>query len=208
MGATLIVQGLCKRFGAVPVADDVSFEVPAGAYCAVLGGSGSGKTSLLHMIGGLLAPDRGRIRLGDAEFDGPAGHVPAERRRVGLVFQDYALWPHLRVHEQLAFGVPRRADSAAIVARWLEVLRISALADRFPHELSGGQKQRVAIGRAVAAQPRLLLLDEPFSNLDAPLREELRDELAALGAELGIAVVHVTHDRQEAVAVQRHRSAP
>lgn len=199
MGETLAVEHLCKRFGAVVVADDVSFEIPGGGYCAVLGPSGSGKTSLFHMLAGLVRPDSGRIRLGERVFDAPGRHLPAERRRVGLVFQDYALWPHMRVREQVAFGMRRGPDTAAAVRRWLDLLRIEHLAERYPHELSGGQKQRVAIARALASEPTLLLLDEPFSNLDAPLREALRDELSALYAALGVTVVHVTHDRAEAM---------
>ena len=201
MGEGLAVEHLSKRFGAVVVADDVSFEIPGGCYCAVLGPSGSGKTSLFHMLAGLVRPDAGVIRLGERVFSGPGRHVPPERRRVGLVFQDYALWPHMQVGQQVAFGMrpaPRR-EREAEVARWLGMLRIEHLAARYPHELSGGQKQRVAIARALAAQPAVLLLDEPFSNLDAPLREALRDELAALYAACGVTVLHVTHDRQEAM---------
>ncbi len=141
--------------------------------------------------------------MGGRAFDGPGFHLPAERRGVGLVFQDYALWPHLPVREQVAFGLRvRRVPEAQVqsdVRRWLELLRIDHLAHRHPHELSGGQKQRVAIARALCARPSLLLLDEPFSNLDAPLREALRDELGALYHTLGLTVLHVTHDRQEAM---------
>ncbi|HVB10161.1 MAG TPA: ABC transporter ATP-binding protein [Bacillota bacterium] len=205
MGEALQVHGLCKRFGSVVVADHVSFEVPGGGYCAVLGPSGSGKTSLFNMVAGLIHPDHGSIRLGHREFDGPRGHLPPERRGIGLCFQDYALWPHMPVKEQVAFGMRLRrrpaAEIAAATRRWLELLRIEALAERYPHELSGGQKQRVAIARALAVQPSLLLLDEPFSNLDAPLREILRDELGALYSALGLTVLHVTHDRQEAMGV-------
>jgi len=199
VGETLSVEHLSKRFGQVVVALDVTFEIPGGGYCALLGPSGSGKTSLFNMVAGLVRPDAGRIRLGERVFDGPGQHLPAERRRVGLVFQDYALWPHMSVREQVAFGMRRGPDMAAGVRRWLELLRIEHLAGRYPHELSGGQKQRVAIARALASEPALLLLDEPFSNLDAPLREALRDELSALYASLGVTVVHVTHDRQEAM---------
>ncbi len=200
MPTRLTVEGLCKKFGSVVVADGVSFEVPPATYCAVLGPSGSGKTSLFHMLAGLVRPDAGRVRLGARELDGPGRHLAPERRRVGLVFQDYALWPHLRVREQVGFGVRPGPARAATVARWLELLRVEGLADRHPHQLSGGQKQRVAMARALAAEPELLLLDAPFSNLDAPLREALRDEFAVLPGTLGLSVIHVTHDRQEAVA--------
>ena len=200
MGESLKVEHLCKRFGkSVVVADDVTFEIPGGSYCAVLGPSGSGKTSLFHMIAGLVRPDAGRICLGQRLFDGPGLHLPVERRRIGLVFQDYALWPHMRVLQQVTFGMRRGAGMRKEAERWLELLRIGHLATRYPHELSGGQKQRVAIARALATEPSLLLLDEPFSNLDAPLREALRDELAAVYKALGVTVVHVTHDRQEAL---------
>ncbi len=205
MGEALRVERVSKRFGSVVVAEHLTFEVPGGGYCAVLGPSGSGKTSLFNMVAGLIAPDAGIIRVGEREFDGPRGHLPPERRGIGLVFQDYALWPHLPVREQIAFGMRLRRRPAAEIAadtrRWLELLRIDALAERYPHELSGGQKQRVAIARALAVKPSLLLLDEPFSNLDAPLREVLRDELGALYASLGVTVLHVTHDRQEAMGV-------
>ena len=200
MGETLRVEGLYKRFGrAVVVADNVSFEIRGGSYCALLGPSGSGKTSLFNMIAGLLRPDAGRISLGDRLFDGPGRHLAVERRRIGLVFQDYALWPHMRVLQQVTFGMRRGPGRGKDAGRWLELLRIEHLAQRYPHELSGGQKQRVAIARALAAEPSLLLLDEPFSNLDAPLREALRDELSVLYRSLGVTVVHVTHDRQEAM---------
>ncbi len=200
MGETLRVEGLHKRFGrSVVVADQVSFEIPGGSYCALLGPSGSGKTSLFHMIAGLLRRDAGRIALGDRLLDGPGRHLAVERRRIGLVFQDYALWPHMRVLQQVTFGMRRAPGREKAAARWLELLRIEHLARRYPHELSGGQKQRVAIARALAAEPALLLLDEPFSNLDAPLREALRDELSVLYRSLGVTVVHVTHDRQEAM---------
>ncbi len=200
MGETLRVEGLQKRFGrSVVVAEDVSFEIPGGTYCALLGPSGSGKTSLFNMIAGLLRPDSGRIWLGDQLFDGPGRHLAVERRRIGLVFQDYALWPHMRVWQQVTFGMRPGRRRPKDAGRWLELLRIEHLAQRYPHELSGGQKQRVAIARALATEPSLLLLDEPFSNLDAPLRETLRDELSGLYRSLGVTVVHVTHDRQEAM---------
>lgn len=200
MGETLRVEGLHKRFGrSTVVADDVSLEIGGGTYCALLGPSGSGKTSLFHMIAGLVRPDAGRIWLGDRLLDGPGRHLAAERRRIGLVFQDYALWPHMRVLAQVTFGMRRGPGWRGRAGRWLDLLRIGHLAQRYPHELSGGQKQRVAIARALAAEPSLLLLDEPFSNLDAPLREALRDELSGLYRSLGVTVVHVTHDRQEAM---------
>jgi ABC-type Fe3+/spermidine/putrescine transport system ATPase subunit len=205
MAGCLTVEGLHRRFGNLAVADDLTFRVDGGSYGVLLGPSGSGKTSLLHMIAGLLRPDRGSIRLGDRVLDGPGTHLAPELRRMGLVFQDYALWPHLPVFEQVAFSLrlrraPRRELTQA-VRRWLATLRLEGLERHFPHQLSGGQKQRVAIARALAAEPALLLLDEPFSNLDLPLRESLREELAKLHSRLGLTVLHVTHDRQDALEV-------
>jgi len=199
------VSSLTKRFGATRAADDVSFSVAEGAFVALLGPSGSGKTTVLRMLAGLERPDEGRIAVhGRPVFDGRR-EVPAEERDIGMVFQDYALWPHMTVAQNIAFGLRLRRftrhDRDARVAEALSLVHLDGLDARFPDQLSGGQQQRVAIARALATRPRLLLLDEPLSNLDAALREEMRVELVRLLKAQGITAIYVTHDRIEALAM-------
>lgn len=181
---------------------DVNFKVAGGEFVAILGASGSGKSTLLRSIAGLEMPNRGSIRVGDELVikDGEL-LVPAERRQIGMVFQDYALFPSMTVAENILFGVPSSSDGAGALARWATLLRLDGLLERFPSQLSGGQQQRVALARALAPEPKLLLLDEPFANLDARLRQEVGHELRGLFAESDMAVVLVTHDRSEAFAL-------
>ncbi len=202
--AALLLEGVTKRFpspgtgGPVrTVLDGVDLEVRQGTCTAVLGPSGGGKTTLLRIVAGLETPDAGRIRLAGGEVNGPGVFVPPERRRVGFVFQDYALFPHLTARENAAFGVPGPTGRT----RAREALRLVGLEDvggHRPHELSGGEQQRVALARALAPQPALVLLDEPFSNLDAALRAGVREEVARILSRLDMTAVLVTHDREEA----------
>ena len=200
---SVTVSNLTKRFGAVTAADEVTFSVPEGRLLALLGPSGSGKTTVLRMLAGLEHPDGGAIVVHDrAVFDG-RHEVPAEERDIGMVFQDYALWPNMTVAQNIAFGLRgvARSERSARVAGALELVHLAGLEARYPDQLSGGQQQRVAIARAIATRPRLLLLDEPLSNLDAALREEMRVDLVRLLKAQGITAVYVTHDRTEALAM-------
>jgi iron(III) transport system ATP-binding protein len=205
--ASLTVSGVHKRLGGNPILKGVSLELGASEVVALLGPSGSGKTTLLRAIAGLEVPDAGRISLGDEVlFDAERGvEVPAEQRQLGLVFQSYALWPHRTVFENVAYGLKlRKVAQGEIRTRvhgTLDQLGLSGLADRHPHELSGGQQQRVALARAIVYEPRVLLLDEPLSNLDAKLREEARAWLRELIEKLRISAVCVTHDQVEALAI-------
>lgn len=194
---SLRVKGLSKRFhpGLPPVVDEVSFELAAGEVFALLGPSGCGKTTTLRLIAGFEQPDSGRIFLDQHDI----GHLPPEKRQMGFVFQDYALFPHLNVWQNVAFGLrgPKRQQQALEV---LQMVGMTVFKDRKPHELSGGQQQRVALARAIAPGPKLILLDEPFSSLDAALRQSTRDEVRSLLKQSGIASVLVTHDQEEALS--------
>jgi iron(III) transport system ATP-binding protein len=190
-------------YGKTPVLKDVSFELTPGEFVCLLGASGVGKTTLLRLIAGLERPDTGRITILGQTVSDHHVFLPPEKRRVGFVFQDFALFPHLTVLKNVLFGMPQKDKALAL--RWLDRVGVADLADRRPHELSGGQKQRVALVRALAHQPGVLLLDEPFSNLDAGLRPAVRAETRQLARETGTAVLMVTHDLEEAVAVaDRH----
>ncbi|MEZ5341122.1 MAG: ABC transporter ATP-binding protein [Acidimicrobiales bacterium] len=178
---------------------DVSLSASKGEVLVLLGPSGCGKTTLLRLIAGLDRPDGGRIAIGGSTVAGDGAWVPPEKRQVGMVFQDWALFPHLTVGQNVAFGLKGQADSNDRVAEMLGLVGLAPLADRLPSTLSGGQQQRVALARSLAPSPRVLLLDEPFSNLDAGLRTQLRGELRSLLRSLGITAVFVTHDREEAL---------
>ncbi|MDX6630110.1 MAG: iron(III) transport system ATP-binding protein [Gaiellales bacterium] len=199
--STLTVQGVAKSYGATAVLSDVALTVPTGGFAAVLGPSGSGKTTLLRLIAGFDPPDRGRIALNGETFDDGQHHVPAHRRRIGYVPQEGLLFPHLSVAENVGFGLPRRSRGGQRVTDLLELIGLGGLGHRRPHELSGGQQQRVAVARALAPEPRLILLDEPFAALDASLRDSLRAEIKQLLASLGTTVVLVTHDQEEALSL-------
>jgi iron(III) transport system ATP-binding protein len=200
-GAPVAVRGLEKRFGAVTVLEGVDLDVPAGSILALLGPSGCGKTTLLRCLAGLEEPDAGEIRIGPRAVTGPGVFVRPERRRVGMVFQEPALFPHMTVARNVGYGLRRHDRRGGRVDHALDMVGLAGLADRLPGTLSGGQQQRVSLARALAAGPDVILLDEPFSALDAPLRAGLRRDVRALLAEAGVTAVFVTHDQEEAFTV-------
>jgi iron(III) transport system ATP-binding protein len=203
MSQGLEITGLAKAFGAAPVLRDVSFAVPPGSLTAILGASGSGKTTLLRLIAGFEAPDAGEIGLDGALLARGPKILPPERRAIGYVAQEGALFPHLNVADNITFGLPRAERRARHrVAALLDLLDLPrGFADRAPQELSGGQQQRIALARALAPNPKLVLLDEPFSALDAGLRAETRQAVAAALKAAGATAILVTHDQEEAFSM-------
>jgi len=201
------LERVSKRFGAVRAVDGVTLAVEDGRLLTLLGPSGCGKTTTLRMVAGLEPNDTGRITIGDRVVSDPAARVfvPPERREIGMVFQSYAIWPHMTVFQNVAYPLEvRHRPSAEVRERVLAALRLmemAPLADRAATALSGGQQQRVAIARALVFEPRVLLMDEPLSNLDAKLREQMRVEIRALQQRLGITTVYVTHDQEEAMVL-------
>jgi iron(III) transport system ATP-binding protein len=201
---------LSKRFGGAVALDGFSLEVAHGSILGLLGPSGSGKTTALRVIAGFDTPDAGSVTISGRPVVAPGVWVPPEQRRVGMVFQDYALFPHLDVAGNVGFGIADRKLRAGRVAAALELVGLGDLASRMPHELSGGEQQRVALARALAPEPDVVLLDEPFSNLDAPQRERVRRDVRTILVEARATAVFVTHDQEEAlsisdqVAVMRH----
>jgi len=206
----ITLDRLSKSFGRQSAVHDVDLQIPDGAFVVLLGPSGCGKTTTLRMLAGLEEPTAGRIRYGDRIVaDGDTGaSVPASKRGLGMVFQSYALWPHMRVRDNIGWPLKvagwGAADRDARVAEVLAMLELDGLADRFPAELSGGQQQRVAIARTVAPKPGVLLFDEPLSNLDARLRLDTRAELVKVHRLSGATSVYVTHDQVEALAMATH----
>ena len=199
--AFLRCEALRKRFGSVVAVDGASLEVARGSTMALLGASGCGKTTLLRLIAGFERPDAGIIELGGRRLNGPGVHVAPEKRRVGLVFQDYALFPHLSVASNVAFGMTGRGNRRARIEQLLSLVGLMGLGGRMPHELSGGQQQRVALARSLAAEPDVILLDEPFSNLDTGLRQRVREEVRQIIEALGTTAIFVTHDQEEALSL-------
>ena len=196
--APITVRDITKSFGGPPVLDGVGLDVAPGELVALLGPSGCGKTTLLRIIAGLEVPDTGEVVVRDTVLTSATVSVAPERRHVGMVFQDWALFPHLTVAKNVAYGVARDANRAERVRDALAMVELDGLDDRLPSTLSGGQQQRVALARAIAPQPDVLLLDEPFSNLDTALRVQVRSDLHRLLVDLGITTVFVTHDQEEA----------
>ena len=199
------LRGRRQRFGEHTVLDGIDLDVPAGTTLALLGPSGCGKSTLLKLLAGLLRPDEGCVMFGGETVADPSHCVPPEARDLGMVFQDYALWPHMTVAGNVSFplemrGVPR-AERIAAVAQALARVGLEQMAARRPSALSGGQQQRVALARAIVARPRVLLFDEPLSNLDTQLRATLCDDIRTVLAQLGTTAVYVTHDRSEADAL-------
>src|SRR5918997_4275976 len=196
----LRLRGLHKAYGPVRAVDGVDLEVPAGGICALLGPSGCGKTTTLRLIAGLERPDAGEIVVGRRVVSGGGRFVPAEERRIGMVFQDYALFPHMDVAGNVGYGLGRKPDPGR-VREALALVGLAGSEKRPVHELSGGQQQRVALARALAPTPDLVLLDEPFSNLDASLRERLRGEVREILRRSGVPALFVTHDQEEALSL-------
>ena len=201
------IHNLRKSFGAATVLDGIEFTVRDKEFVTLLGPSGCGKTTTLMSIAGFQTPDEGVIAVGDDVFVDRAAGIdrPAEQRNLGIVFQSYAIWPHMTVAQNVAFPLSLRKvgkrAARARAAEVLELVELGAHGDKYPHQLSGGQQQRVALARAIAYSPKVLLLDEPFSNLDAKLRERARDWLKQLQLSLGLTTIFVTHDQDEALAM-------
>jgi iron(III) transport system ATP-binding protein len=199
----LKLSGVSKRFGDYLAVDDIHLELQSGEFVSLLGPSGCGKTTTLRMIAGFVDPTLGTIEMDDQILSSPAGSVPPDRRQMSMIFQSYAIWPNMTVEQNVAFGLELRKIAKAEVKRrvgeMLEVVHMNHLADRYPAELSGGQQQRVALARAIVIRPKVLLLDEPLSNLDATLREEMRFEIRRLHDEFHVTTVYVTHDQAEAM---------
>src|SRR5947199_10593245 len=199
----LALRDLTCRFGTVTAVDRATLALARGEFVSLLGPSGCGKTTTLRMIAGFLDPTEGTIELDGRVISAPARSLPPEKRGMSMIFQSYAIWPNMTVAENVGFGLEvRRLPRAEIrdrVDRILDVVRMPALRDRYPAELSGGQQQRVALARAIVVQPEVLLLDEPLSNLDANLRDEMPVEIRRLHDEFHITTVYVTHDQAEAM---------
>lgn len=193
--------GLSKRYGEVQALEEVDLTVPRGQVVALLGPSGCGKTTALRLIAGFGNPDSGAITISGQRVFQPGQSVPPEKRKVGMVFQEGALFPHLTVAQNVAYGLPRRDDRKARVHEALELVGLAGLHHRMPHELSGGQQQRVALARALAPQPEILLLDEPFSNLDPGLRDQVRRDVREILRASNATAIFVTHDQEEALFV-------
>ncbi len=195
------LEDVSKRFGEVVAVEGASFEIEDGELFFLLGPSGCGKTTLLRLIAGFIRPDRGRILFGETVMN----DVPPNRRNTGMVFQNYALWPHMTVSKNIEYGLRVRKvpseECRKKVEKVLLLLRMRGYADRHPGELSGGQQQRVALARVLVVEPDILLLDEPLSNLDAKLRIEMRDEIKRIHEETGITFLYVTHDQKEALSM-------
>ena len=201
-GAQLRLRQLTKAFGATKAVDQISLDVPAGAFVSLLGPSGSGKTTTLNLIAGFLTPDSGDILLDEHSI----ADVPPHKRNIGMVFQSYSLFPHMTVGENVGFPLRMRTrlsrqDARRRIDEMLALVQLSHLGDRYPRQLSGGQQQRVAMARALVSHPRLLLMDEPLGALDKKLREQMQVEIKRIHRNVGTTVIYVTHDQTEALTM-------
>ncbi len=201
--SNLVLRNVSRSFGSVAVVNKVNLDIATGELISLLGPSGCGKTTTLRMIAGFLNPTEGEIEVDGRMVSSPDNSLPPEKRNMSMIFQSYAIWPNMTVAENVAFGLEiRNLDKTEIgkrVSHILDVVQLGALRDRYPAELSGGQQQRVSLARSIVVQPSVLLLDEPLSNLDANLREEMRFEIRRLHDEFNITMVYVTHDQAEAM---------
>ncbi|MEK6662051.1 MAG: ABC transporter ATP-binding protein, partial [candidate division NC10 bacterium] len=200
------IKGLTKRYGDVAAVEGLDLQVKPGELVSLLGPSGCGKTTTLRLVAGFLKPEAGEIWVGDRCLSSPITVVPPERRRMAMIFQSYALWPHMTVAGNIAYGLRfkkelSKADREKRVKEILRIVQLELSESRYPGELSGGQQQRVAVARALVVEPEILLLDEPLSNLDANLREEMRFEIRRLHEAFGITTLYVTHDQAEAMVI-------
>ena len=205
---SLHISGLSKRYGKTPALSDLSIKIEDGEFICILGPSGCGKTTLLRLVGGFEAPSSGSIRLNETLYSSPDYTLPVEQRNLGMVFQSFALWPNLTVRQHAEFPLQRKkyshlskADKAQMVRGVLNSVGLADLAERYPDELSGGQKQRVALARAIITRPKILLMDEPLSALDAELKISMRKEIQDIHRITGATVLYVTHDQSEALAM-------
>ncbi len=203
--ASVNLEGVSKQFGAARAIENVSLTVADGEFFALLGPSGCGKTTLLRLVAGFETPNAGVVRLANEIVSQPGFALPPEQRRIGMVFQSYALWPHMSVAENIAFALRVRRvvsnERKQRVAAALAMVGLETMAKRRPHELSGGQRQRVALARCLAMRPAVVLLDEPLANLDVHLREAMQQEFARFHREIGATFIYVTHDQAEAMAL-------
>lgn len=201
----IVFEDVTKRFGTNTVVDDLNLTIEDGEFVTLLGPSGCGKTTTLRMLAGFAQPDGGSIKVDGKVYSSPDSVVPPEQRGMGMVFQNYAVWPHMTVFQNVAFGLQvlkrPKDETESKVARILEIVGLKGLEKRYPAQLSGGQQQRVALARSLVVEPSILLLDEPLSNLDAKLREHMRWELKELQQRIRITFVYVTHDQAEAMAL-------
>jgi iron(III) transport system ATP-binding protein len=199
----LAIRGIGRNFGESVAVQDFSLDISEGEFISLLGPSGCGKTTMLRMIAGFIPPTSGIIEMNGKILSSPSSCVPPERRGMSMIFQSYAIWPNMTVAQNVGFGLKLRRLSAAEIARRtseiLGVVQLAGLADRYPAELSGGQQQRVALARAIVIEPQVLLLDEPLSNLDANLRDEMRHEIRRIHDQFKITTIYVTHDQAEAM---------
>lgn len=193
------LENISKKFDQNLVLNDISFALNAGEFGCLLGSSGSGKSTLLRIIAGLEVPDSGSVSLEGNTLSGNSVFIKPEKRNIGMIFQDYALFPHLTIEQNINFGISKSTNKA-IVNKLIQILGLSDYLLRYPHQISGGQQQRVAIARSLAVNPKIILMDEPFSNLDEWMKEEVRDELKAILRELGATVLFVTHHATDAIS--------